>query len=108
MKLQRLINGILMNKNMLDKILGFFVGLGAPLFSVAVAVDNFPMLADVSDIGSPVWRLVVMRAITFGVIVNAILFFTALGFERERVARGILLSCLPSVAAIILFQFILR
>jgi len=66
------------------------------------------MLADVGDLGNPAWRLVVMRAIPFGVIINAILFFTAINFEKDRVARGILLSCLPSVAAIILFQFILR
>jgi hypothetical protein len=66
------------------------------------------MLADIGDIGNPAWRLVVMRASTFGVIINAVLFFTAINFEKDRVARGILLSCLPSVAAVILFQFILR
>ena len=66
------------------------------------------MLADIGDIGNPAWRLVFMRAITFGVIINAVLFFTAINFEKDRVARGILLSCLPSVAAIVLFQFILR
>ena len=65
------------------------------------------MLADIGDIDNPTWRLVVMRAITFGVIINAILFFTAINFEKDRVARGILLSCLPSVAAVVLFQFIL-
>ena len=96
------------NKRILDYFAGFFVGIGAPVFSIAIALENYPMLADIGDIGNPAWRLVVMRAITFGVIINAVLFFTAINFEKDRVARGILLSCLPSVAAIVLFQFILR
>ena len=96
------------NKRILDDFAGFFVGIGAPVFSIAIALENYPMLADIGDIGNPAWRLVVMRAITFGVIINAVLFFTAINFEKDRVARGILLSCLPSVAAVVLFQFILR
>ena len=96
------------NRRILDYFAGFFVGIGAPIFSIAIALENYPMLADIGDVGNPAWRLVVMRAITFGVIINAVLFFTAINFEKDRVARGILLSCLPSVAAIVLFQFILR
>ena len=96
------------NRRILDYFAGFFVGIGAPIFSIAIALENYPMLADIGGIGNPAWRLVVMRAITFGVIINAVLFFTAINFEKDRVARGILLSCLPSVAAIVLFQFILR
>lgn len=96
------------NRRILDYFAGFTVGIGAPIFSIAIALENYPMLADIGDIGNPAWRLVVMRAITFGVIINAVLFFTAINFEKDRVARGILLSCLPSVAAIVLFQFILR
>ena len=95
------------NRRILDYFAGFFVGIGAPIFSSAIALENYPMLADIGDIGNPAWRLVVMRAITFGVIINAVLFFTAINFEKDRVARGILLSCLPSVAAVVLFQFIL-
>jgi len=98
----------LKNRRILDYFAGFFVSIGAPIFSIAIALENYPMLADIGDIGNPAWRLVVMRAITFGVIINAVLFFTAINFEKDRVARGILLSCLPSVAAIVLFQFILR
>ena len=96
------------NRRILDYFAGFIVGIGAPIFSMAIALENYPMLADIGDIGNPAWRLVVLRAITFGVIINAVLFFTAINFEKDRVARGILLSCLPSVAAIVLFQFILR
>lgn len=95
-------------RRLVDYLAGFFVGIGAPIFSIAITLDNYPMLADVGDIANPAWRLVVMRAITFGVIINAILFFTAINFEKDRVARGILFSCLPSVAAVILFQFILK
>jgi hypothetical protein len=91
----------------IDFIAGLLVGLGAPLFSIAVALEAFPVLQDVGDITNPAWNLVTMRAISFGAIINAILFFTALNFDRDRVARGILTSCIPSVIAVIYFQFIL-
>lgn len=95
------------NRRILDYFAGFFVGIGAPIFSISIALENYPMLVDIGYIDNPTWRFVVMRAITFGVIINAVLFFTAINFEKDRVARGILLSCLPSVAAVVLFQFIL-
>ena len=96
-----------MRTRKIDFIAGLLVGLGAPLFSIAVALEAFPVLQDVGDVTNPAWQLVTMRAISFGTIINAILFFTALNFERERVARGILTSCVPSVIAVIYFQFIL-
>lgn len=86
---------------------GFFVGLAAPLFALAIALDTYPVLREVGDVTNPAWRLIVMRAITFGVIVNAVVFFTALGYNRDRVAKGVLASCVPSVMAVIYFQFIL-
>ena len=73
------------NRRILDYFAGFIVGIGAPIFSMAIALENYPMLADIGDIGNPAWRLVVMRAITFGVIINAVLFFTAINFEKDRV-----------------------
>ena len=53
------------------------------------------MLANVGDVGNPAWRLVVMRPSLWSSLM--LLFFTAINFEKDRVARGILLSCLPSV-----------
>jgi hypothetical protein len=47
-----------------------------------------------------------MRAISFGVIINAALFFAAVNWGRDHVARGILFSCIPSVIAVVYFQFI--
>lgn len=93
---------------LIDYIAGFIVGIGAPLFSLAVAMETYPVLREVGDVTNPAWRLIVMRAITFGIVINAVLFFTALNFDKDRVARGIMLSCLPSVAGVIYFQFILN
>lgn len=47
-----------------------------------------------------------MRAISFGVVINAALFFAAMIWEREQVARGVLFSCIPGLIAVIYFQFI--
>jgi len=94
------------NKKKIDQFIGFIVGLGAPVFSIAVALETFPVLQDIGDIANSAWRLIVMRAISFGVIVNAALFFAAMIWEHEQVARGVLFSCIPSLVAVIYFQFI--
>ena len=46
-----------------------------------------------------------MRAISFGVVINAALFFAAMIWEREQVAE-VLFSCIPGLIAVIYFQFI--
>jgi len=90
-----------------DILIGFLVGIGAPLFSIAIALESFPALQEIGDVTNPAWRIVVMRAITFGVIINAILFFTTVNSSRDSIAKGILLSCVPSVIAVFYFQFVL-
>ena len=90
-----------------DGLIGFLVGIGAPLFSIAVALESFPALQEIGDVTNPAWRIVVMRAITFGVIINAVLFFTSVNSSRDSIAKGILLSCIPSVIAVFYFQFVL-
>lgn len=90
-----------------DGLIGFLVGIGAPLFSIAVALESFPALKEIGDVTNPAWRIVVMRAITFGVIINAVLFFTSVNSSRDTIAKGILFSCIPSVIAVFYFQFVL-
>lgn len=96
-----------MRNKKFDFLIGFLVGIGAPLFSIAVALESFPALQEIGDVANPAWRIVVMRAITFGVIINAILFFTTVNSSRDSIAKGILLSCVPSVIAVFYFQFVL-
>lgn len=96
-----------MKSKKLDFWLGFLVGLASPVFAVALALDQFPVLKELDDVANPAWNLIVMRAISFGAVVNAAIFFIALSFDRERVSRGILVACIPSVLAVFYFQFIL-
>ena len=95
------------NKKIIDQFIGFIVGIGAPIFSIAIALETFPVLQEIGDVTNPAWRLIVMRAISFGVIINAALFFIAITWGRENVSKGILFSCIPSVIAVVYFQFIL-
>jgi len=74
---------------------------------MAIALETFPVLQEVDDVANPAWRLIVMRAISFGVIINAALFFIAMNFGSDNVSKGILISCVPSVLAVVYFQFIL-
>jgi hypothetical protein len=94
------------NKNKIDQFIGFIVGLGAPVFSIAIALETFPVLQDIGDTANPAWRIIVMRSISFGVVINAALFFASMIWEREHVSRGILISCIPSLVGVIYFQFI--
>jgi hypothetical protein len=47
-----------------------------------------------------------MRAVSFGVILNAAFFFLIMNWGRDHMARGILIACVPSIIAVIYFQFI--
>jgi hypothetical protein len=94
------------NKKKIDQFIGFIVGIGAPIFSIAIALETFPVLQEIGDVTNPAWRLIVMRAISFGVIINAALFFIAINWGRDNVSKGILFSCIPSVIAVVYFQFI--
>lgn len=94
------------NKKIIDQFIGFIVGIGAPVFSIAIALETFPVLQEIGDVANPAWRLIVMRAISFGVIINAALFFIAMNWGRDHVARGILFSCIPSILGVVYFQFI--
>lgn len=87
---------------------GFIVGIAAPLFSLAIALDSYPVLKTVGDVTNPAWKIIAMRAVTFGVMINAILFFAAINTNRERIAKGVLVSCIPSILAVFYFQFILK
>lgn len=88
-----------------DYTLGVLIAVSTPLFSVALAMEAFPILKEISDIHNAAWTIIATRAITFAAIINAALFFIALNFNRERVAKGVLHGCLPAVVALIYFQF---
>lgn len=94
------------SKNKIDLIIGIVIGLCAPLFSIAIAVETFPVLQELGEIANPAWKLIAMRAVSFGVILNAAFFFLIMNWGRDHMARGILIACVPSIIAVIYFQFI--
>jgi len=95
-----------LSKKKIDQLIGFVVGIGAPVFAIAVALESYPVLEDLGDIANPAWRIIVMRAITFGIIINAAIFFAAINWGRDQVGKGILFSCIPSLSAVVYFQLI--
>jgi len=95
-----------LSKKKIDQLIGFVVGIGAPVFAIAVALESYPVLKDLGDIANPAWRIIVMRAITFGIIINAAIFFAAINWGRDQVGKGILFSCIPSLLAVVYFQLI--
>ena len=94
------------SKNKIDLIIGIVIGLCAPLFSIAIAGETFPVLQELGEIANPAWKLIAMRAVSFGVILNAAFFFLIMNWGRDHMARGILIACVPSIIAVIYFKFI--
>lgn len=85
---------------------GFVFGVLTPLFGVAVFLQIYPMLATVTHWNDPALQLILVRLTTFGVMLNALVFFVALRFGKEAIAMGLLWACGAYLVPLLLLQFI--
>ncbi len=90
----------------LEWFFGFIFGLLTPLFGIAVFLQIYPILLTVTEWYDPAWQLILVRLATFGVMLNAIVFFIALRFNKESIAKGVLWACAVYLVPLLLMQFI--
>jgi hypothetical protein len=90
----------------LEWAFGFLFGILTPLFGLAVFFQVFPELKTVGEWRDPAWQLILVRLTTFGVIMNAAMFFLALYLNKEAIAMGILWACGVYLAPLLIMQFI--
>jgi len=86
--------------------MGFIFGLLTPLFGMAVFLQVYPMLATVNNWNDPAWQLILIRLTTFGVMLNALVFFIALRFNKEAIAKGVLWACGAYLLPLLILQFV--
>ena len=90
----------------LEWFFGVFFGLLTPLFGVAVFLQIYPMLQAVDNWYDPAWQLILVRLATFGVMLNALVFFIALRFNKESIAKGVLWACGVYLVPLLILQFL--
>lgn len=79
---------------------GFLVGAATPWFAWAVLREVYPALPAVEKIDSDLWEFLLLRLFALGVFINAGMFFTALWFNREGMAMGLLVSSILYVIGV--------
>ncbi|MDX5326981.1 MAG: hypothetical protein LPK80_12060 [Bacteroidota bacterium] len=94
-------------KHRFEFILGFLTGIVTPLFGLAMMYQFYPELGRIDMLENASLRVIITRVSTFGLILNAGLFFLSIQLERDRVAKGLLYSTLIYIFLLILYKFIL-
>ncbi len=74
-------------------IIGFVFGLLTPIFGMAIFLQIYPVLETVTEWNDPSWQLILMRLATFGIMLNVLVFFMSLKFNKEKIAMGVLWAC---------------
>ena len=85
---------------------GFFFGLLTPLFGTAIFIQTFPILKTVDDWYDPSWQFIMIKLATFGVMLNALIFFVALRFDKDKIAMGVLWASGVYLVPIVIAQFL--
>lgn len=93
--------------NKYETLLGFVVGFLTPIFGITVMYDIYPDLQNINLLEDNTLKILITRVSTFGVIINAGLFFLGLQMNREKAAKGVLSASLIYVILIVVYKFIL-
>ena len=75
------------------------------MFGMAVFLQIYPVLKTVDTWNDPAWQLILLRLFTFGVMLNALIFFVALRFNKESIAKGVLWACAVYLVPLLVMQF---
>ncbi len=88
-----------------ETLVGAVIGLSTPWFVWAVIRKIYPDLPPAASIESDLWAFLLLRLFTFGVLINAGLFFTALAAKREGMALGLLTASLLYVLGVVFWRW---
>ncbi len=85
--------------------MGFLFGLLTPVFGFAVFLQIYPSLYTVTEWNDPAWQLILVRLTTFGVMLNALIFFLALRLGKDSIGKGVLWACVCYLVPLVVMQF---
>lgn len=92
---------------MIELSLGILFGLLTPVFAMALLIEAYPQLPKMTEIPWSTWEFLIIRIMTFAIIINAVVFFMALRMSREPLARGVLFACIASAIFLVIIKFVL-
>ncbi|NVK29272.1 MAG: hypothetical protein HWE14_14560 [Flavobacteriia bacterium] len=85
--------------------IGLIVAILTPVFGSAILLEIYPNI-DLEKLDNYSLNTLIVRLLTFAVLVNAGLFFFSLRLNREGLGRGVLMGTLIVAIAIIYFKFL--
>ena len=94
-----------MNKSMLIAF-GLLLGLVLPPMSFALFFAFRPEILGMERLEPSLFKIVNVRVLTLGLMLNAGAFFACLRFNWDALARGVLYGTVAWMAAIFLYWFI--
>lgn len=86
---------------------GLFVGLLTPLFALAMVQETYPLLKTVEEYDAVLFKDIVFKVASIGLVLNAAWFFMFLRFGADRMSKGVLYACLAYIFGLIVYKFIL-
>jgi hypothetical protein len=87
--------------------IGILIGLLTPLFALAMVQETYPMLKTVEQYDEVLFKDIVFKVASIGLVLNAAWFFLFLRFGSERMSRGVLYACMAYVFGLIVYKFVL-
>jgi len=83
------------------------LGLVVPMLGVMIMLEVRPELMGIQRYDSDIVKQINVKIITFGMILNAALFFVILRFQKEEMSQGILFASVAYLIIIFIYRFLL-
>ena len=94
-------------KRKVETILGFLLGILAPIFGLSLFFEMNPEYALVDNFEASRFKDLVLQIALVVMLMDSALFFIILQFNKESVARGVLAGMIAFFVAILIYRFIL-
>jgi Co/Zn/Cd efflux system component len=87
--------------------IGLLIGICVPPFALAIVYEAYPALYAVEHFDYILFKDILTKVASIGLVMNALLFFLFLRFGAERMSKGVLYACLLYLLGLIVYKFIL-
>ncbi len=86
--------------------LGIIVGLVVPLIGVIIMIELHPELIGIQQYERDLVKQINVKIVTFGMILNAAIFFLLLRLEKEEMSKGVLFASVIYLIITFIYRFL--
>lgn len=90
-----------------QQLIGFLLGLLLPLLSLYLIFVFRPEFLGVQKFNYEVVKQLNMGLVTFGMLLNAALFFLLIRLDKDRVSNGLLQATILLLLLMVIYKFLL-